>query len=271
MAGGYDRIADTLVAYVAEHGWRINLATAAGRVVAEHVRARGITLPDGRAVEGSGVVVSCPVYDAMVHLFEPSVFSGGVLDSVGRLNRTASVVKSHYCLSRRIDTRQIVFPVGNGYTAKEILFVSNITPSVSANGEHLMVAGTSVRPEDASDASMVRKVVDAMKSNIASMYPDFEDALLWKCPMTWKLVESVAEELGIVWKGKMPHQIRQIGGLYFVRDYHKLWDRHGFGRAQLHVVPPQDNEASAAVTAAAITASARMNLFTPESFLGIRM
>lgn len=217
-AGGYDRIADILAAYVAEHGGKINLATAAGRVVVEGGKARGITLQDGRAVEGSGVVVSCPAYDAVVRLFEPGVFSDGLLDSVGRLNRTTSVVESHYCLSRRIDARQIVFPVGDGYTAKGVFFISNITPSVSPDGEHLMMAGTPIRPEYASDASRVRKVADAMRSDIAGMYPGFEDALLWERPMAWRLVESVAKEPGIVWKGKMPHQIRQIGGLYFVGD-----------------------------------------------------
>ena len=51
--------------------------------------------------------------------------------------------------------------------------------------------------------------------------------------------------------------------------HYKLWDRHGFGRAQLHAVPPQDNEAAAAVTAT-ITAPTCMNPFTFENFLGIR-
>ena len=31
--------------------------------------------------------------------------------------------------------------------------------------------------------------------------------------MAWRLVESVAKEPGIVWKGTVPHQIRQISGL----------------------------------------------------------
>jgi hypothetical protein len=36
--------------------------------------------------------------------------------------------------------------------------------------------------------------------------------------MAWTLVESVAKEPGLVWKSKMPHQIPNIEGLFFVGD-----------------------------------------------------
>jgi hypothetical protein len=36
--------------------------------------------------------------------------------------------------------------------------------------------------------------------------------------MVLKLVESVVKEPGLVWKSKIPHEISQINGLYFVGD-----------------------------------------------------
>jgi hypothetical protein len=36
--------------------------------------------------------------------------------------------------------------------------------------------------------------------------------------MAWKLVEAVVKEPGLVWKNKMPHEISQVEGLFFVGD-----------------------------------------------------
>ena len=36
--------------------------------------------------------------------------------------------------------------------------------------------------------------------------------------MAWSLVEAVVKKPGMVWKQKMPHEINEIEGLYFVGD-----------------------------------------------------
>jgi hypothetical protein len=37
--------------------------------------------------------------------------------------------------------------------------------------------------------------------------------------MTWQLVESVLKEPGLVWKHKVPHEVKdQVKGLFFVGD-----------------------------------------------------
>ena len=57
-----------------------------------------------------------------------------------------------------------------------------------------------------------------MKKELAEIYPDFHDVLLWERPMAWKLVEAVVKEPGLVWKNKMPHFVPQVQGLFFVGD-----------------------------------------------------
>ena len=221
-SGGYDKIAHVLASYITERRGdndanKIHLSTAVSRVIVEEGCARGVILSDGRRIDGSSIVVSLPAYNAIDRLFEAGTFSGDLESRVRRLDKTTSVVEAHYCLSSPVDARQIVFPMGD-HTAKGIFFISNIAPSVSPEGEHLMMAGTPIRPQDAGDASMVRKTAEAMKSDISRMYPDFEASLLWERPMVWRLVESVAKEPGIVWKQKMPHQVKEVRGLYFVGD-----------------------------------------------------
>ncbi len=36
--------------------------------------------------------------------------------------------------------------------------------------------------------------------------------------MAWSLVEAVVKKPGMVWKQKMPHEINEVKGLYFVGD-----------------------------------------------------
>ncbi len=134
------------------------------------------------------------------------------------MNKTTSVVEVHFALSKRIDERQVVFPVGNQFTAKGIFFVSNITQSVSPIGEHLILAGTPVSSQEASTPQAIRMISDRMKEDLQKIYPDFRRVLLWERPMAWKLVESVVKEPGLVWKQKMSHEVDQVDGLFFVGD-----------------------------------------------------
>ena len=140
------------------------------------------------------------------------------INKVNRLNKTTSVVEVHFALSKRIDERQVVFPVGNQFTAKGIFFVSNITQSVSPIGEHLILAGTPVSSQEASTSQAIRMISDRMKEDLQKIYPNFRRVLLWERPMAWKLVESVVKEPGLVWKQKMSHEVDQVEGLFFVGD-----------------------------------------------------
>jgi len=117
-----------------------------------------------------------------------------------------------------LDTRQVVFPVGENYTSKGIFFISNISPSVSPKGEHLIIVGTPVKPEETDDSQRIKEIVSKMKEELSAIYPDFNNVLLWERAMAWKLVEAVVKEPGLVWKNKMPHSVPHVKGLFFVGD-----------------------------------------------------
>ncbi|MGI9567211.1 MAG: hypothetical protein ACR2LL_09405 [Nitrosopumilus sp.] len=82
----------------------------------------------------------------------------------------------------------------------------------------MIIAGTPVLPSVTDDPKTIKEIVQNMKNEISSIYPDFMPSLLWERPMAWKLVESVVKEPGMVWKSKMPHEIPGIKGLFFVGD-----------------------------------------------------
>ena len=164
------------------------------------------------------MVISFPSYLALNQLFDDGVFDDDFIKHTNRLNKTTSVVEVHFALSKQLDTRQIVFPVGEHYTSKGIFFISNITPSVSPKGEHLMIVGTPIKPEEAEDQNRIRQIVSNMKKELSEIYSDFSESLLWERPMAWKLVESVVKEPGLVWKNKMPHSVPNVKGLFFVGD-----------------------------------------------------
>ncbi|ABK77691.1 protoporphyrinogen oxidase [Cenarchaeum symbiosum A] len=212
--GGYDEISRILAEYITEKGGTVRLSTPVSRVHVESGRVAGITA--GEFHECGCVVVSSPAYLAVTRLFEGGTFDDSIMERAKKLDKTTSVVEAHFCLSERMDARQIVFPVGE-YSAKGIFFISNITPNVSPEGEHLVMAGTPVSAADADSPSRVAEVVGEMKEDIESIYPGFSGSLLWEKAKSWRFVESVAKGPGMVWKDKMPHTTN-VKGLFFVGD-----------------------------------------------------
>ena len=215
--GGYDAISNVLQDYVLDNGAKINLNSQIKKIVIKNSEVKGTITHDDTFHPSNCVVVSLPAYHAINRLFDDNVFEQKFIDKVNRLNKTTAVVEVHFALNKKIDSMQIVFPVGN-FTTKGFFFISNITPSVCPSGEHLMIAGTPVLPEVSENPKKIKQIVGQMKNELKTIYPNFEKALLWERPMAWKLVESVVKEPGLVWKSKMPHEISHIRGLFFVGD-----------------------------------------------------
>jgi hypothetical protein len=81
------------------------------------------------------------------------------------------------------------------------------------------LAGTPVSAEDTTNSKTVRHILQKMKDDITSIYPNFNDkTILWSRPIAWKLVESVVKEPGKVWRQKIPHEYPKAAGLTFVGD-----------------------------------------------------
>ena len=215
--GGYDAISQVLQDYVVRNKGKINLNSPIKKIVVKNSKVQGIITKDEIFHPSKCVVISLPAYQGINQLFDSGVFDQNFVDNVNRLDKTTAVVEVHFALNKKIDSRQIVFPVGN-FTTKGFFFISNITPSVCPSGEHLMIAGTPVHPSISENSKKIKEIVEKMKDELNSIYPDFKKSLLWDKPMAWKLVESVVKEPGLVWKSKMPHEISQVKGLYFVGD-----------------------------------------------------
>ncbi|HUU47737.1 MAG TPA: FAD-dependent oxidoreductase [Nitrosopumilaceae archaeon] len=216
--GGYDSISKILAQYIEEKDGSIELNSLVKKIVVTDSRVTGIFTSNNKFFSTNCVVVSYPAYMAINQLFDKGVFDDKFVNEVNKLNKKTAVVEVHFALDTQIDTRQVVFPVGNNYVTKGIFFISNITSYVSPPGEHLIIAGTPVDPSVVEDQKQIRKIVDKMKNEISAIYPKFKTSLLWERPMAWNLVESVAKEPGLVWKSKMPHEVSSVKGLFFVGD-----------------------------------------------------
>ena len=216
--GGYDSISKILSDYILEKNGEIYLNKSVKKIIIENSIVTGIITSDNDFIQSDCVVVSYPAYVAINELFEKNIIDDKFVEKINRLDKKTAVVEVHFALNSKLDSKQIVFPVGDNYTTKGIFFISNITPSVSPPGEHLIITGTPVHPSVADDPKKIKTIVDDMKKEISSIYPKFTSSLLWERPMAWKLVESVVKEPGMVWKSKMPHEIPGIKGLFFVGD-----------------------------------------------------
>ena len=216
--GGYDRISEVMGNYIQENSSSVNLGVTVKKILVEDAKVTGVLLSDGNTIESDCVIISYPAYHAINQLFDEGIFDDDFVKHTNRLNKTTSVVEVHFALSKQLDTRQVVFPVGENYISKGIFFISNITPSVSPKGEHLIIVGTPVKPEETDNQQRIKEIVSKMKEELSAIYPDFNNVLLWERAMAWKLVEAVVKEPGLVWKNKMPHSVPHVKGLFFVGD-----------------------------------------------------
>ena len=216
--GGYDRISQVMADYITEQKSNISLGKSVKKILISGGKVTGVILMDGTTVETDCVIISFPAYHAINQLFDEGIFDKKFIDKTNKLNKTTSVVEVHFALSKQIDSRQVVFPVGKDYASKGIFFISNITPSVSPTGEHLLIVGTPVKPEETDDQTRIKSIVEQMKNELSEIYPEFKTSLLWERAMAWKLVEAVVKEPGLVWKNKMPHSVENVEGLFFVGD-----------------------------------------------------
>jgi protoporphyrinogen oxidase len=223
--GGYDTIAKILARYIEKKSNTspsIHLDVTIKKVVVQQGEVKGVITSSSNFVESNCVVISYPAYIAINQLFDPEVFKKEFVQQVNRLNKTTSVIEVHFALAKRIEEQlQVVFPVGNQFSAKGIFFVSNISSKVSPDGQQLVLTGTPVSSEDAISPDRIRKISQEMKENLTTIYSQFnaKNDTLWERPMAWQLVESVVKEPGLVWKHKMPHEVKdQVKGLFFVGD-----------------------------------------------------
>ena len=216
--GGYDRISQVMADYITEQKSNISLGKSVKKILISGGKVTGVILMDGTTVVTDCVIISFPAYHAINQLFDEGIFDKNFINKTNKLNKTTSVVEVHFALSKQIDSRQVVFPVGKDYASKGIFFISNITPSVSPTGEHLLIVGTPVKPEETDDQTRINDIVEQMKNELSEIYPEFKTSLLWERAMAWKLVEAVVKEPGLVWKNKMPHSVENVEGLFFVGD-----------------------------------------------------
>lgn len=215
--GCYDSISQVLGDYIIANTGEIHLNSQIRKIIVKDSKVQGVITKDGMFHPSECVIVSLPAYQGINQLFDDDVFDQKFVDKVNKLDKTTAVIEVHFALNKKIDSRQIVFPVGD-FITKGFFFISNITSSVCPPGEHLMIAGTPVQSSIADNSKKIKELVEKMKDELSSIYPEFKKSLLWDRPMVWKLVESVVKAPGFVWKSKMPHEISQVKGLYFVGD-----------------------------------------------------
>ena len=155
---------------------------------------------------------------AINQLFDENIIKQNTREQLNKYDKTTSVIEIHFALSKSIEKRQIIFPIGDDFTAKGIFFVSNISNSVAPKGEQLLLVGCPVTRDQAMNSDSLKKISEKMKSDISKIYPDFQKYIIWEKTMSWNFVESVVKEPGLVWKQKIPYQILDIKGLFFIGD-----------------------------------------------------
>lgn len=212
---GYDTICKVLAAYVKSRGGRILLSSPIKKIEVRQDSVYGVIDSNGGIVKTNCVIASPPAYQ-IPSLLDDNILNNSTKHHIDNLKSSTAVIEVHYATNRQIDTRQIIFPVGD-YTAKGIFFTSNISAQLCPTGEHQIICGAPISSGNMS-GSKLREATNEMRQDIESIYPGFKSSIIWERPQVWNLVESVAKMPGMVWRSKMPHHTSEVNGLFFVGD-----------------------------------------------------
>lgn len=187
---GYDTICKVLASYVKSRGGRILLSSPIQKIEVRQNSVYGVTDSNGDIIKTNCIIASPPVYQ-IPHLLDDNMLNNSTKRHIDGLKSSTAVIEVHYATNKQIDTRRIVFPVG-GYAAKGIFFTSNISPQLCPAGEHQLICGTPIDPNNMT-GSKLRQTANEMRQDIESVYPGFQNSIIWERPQACNLVESVAK------------------------------------------------------------------------------
>lgn len=115
--GGYDSISHVLADYIVENNGEVKTDQTVKKIVIENSKVVGVITKEltgnDEFLSTNCVVVSYPAYMALSQLFDDDVIDRKFIEKINQLDKKTAVVEVHFALNSRIDTRQVVFPVGD--------------------------------------------------------------------------------------------------------------------------------------------------------------
>ena len=109
--GGYDTISKLLSNYITSFtGSKIILNETVKRIIVKDGKAEGIekrsnSLHHHQYIKGDCVIVSSPAYLAIHELLDKNILDKNFINNVNRLNKSTSVIETHYALSKNIEKK----------------------------------------------------------------------------------------------------------------------------------------------------------------------
>ncbi|MGD1834855.1 MAG: FAD-dependent oxidoreductase, partial [Nitrososphaeraceae archaeon] len=119
--GGYDTICKLLSQYITSFPEsKIVLDESVKKILVKDKKVKGIEKSrDSSTVMSDCVIISYPAYIAIHELLDDNVFDKNFINKVNRLNKSTSIIESHFGLSKKIEkNRQIIFPISSDFTTK---------------------------------------------------------------------------------------------------------------------------------------------------------
>lgn len=183
-AHGYGDFMAILADASQQAGGEVRTLATVKEIVVEDGRARGVVVAgrDGRAerIDAELVVTAFPIWD-LFDLADRSLFPAEFVDQVAGIERRTAIFGVTAALSEPLydgkffvltDARRAGHPLA-GFMA------SNVTPSVSPEGEHLFEVCCQCDIELGSDKARLDATIAALKEDLDEMFPDWRRRTIW--------------------------------------------------------------------------------------------
>jgi phytoene dehydrogenase-like protein len=220
-AHGYGDFMAVLAAVVAEGDGEVRTRTTVRRVVVEHGAVRGVQVEerDGttETVRAPVVVCAFPVWD-LFRIADVSWFPSAFVDQVRHLEERTAIFGITAALREPLyDGRFFILTdaprAGHPLSA---FMASNVAPSVSPPGEHLLEACCQCDHALGADKEALARHIELLRADIDAMFPGWEDQALWvQGSFHW---EEPARTAGRAGRFRPDSVAPGISGLYLAGD-----------------------------------------------------
>ncbi len=196
-----------------DNNGKICLKSRVEKVLIEGGKAIGVRV-GGETIKAPSVICAFPLQNLFT-IADSDNFSAHFAKSVVNLESTAAICLD-FILNKKISQIKDVICCSNPHA--QGMFISNLDPSVAAEGKQLGSWLLITQPEYLDDSGTVKAKKKALKDHLETMFPSIWDHLEWERWMVLKMVNGAAPFVGQTSNLRPETTCENIKNLYFTGD-----------------------------------------------------
>jgi len=210
--GGWKFIIEELSNFIKENGGAINLKTPVDKVVVANNKIEGIYIK-GEKIDCKTLILAIPIRDVF-NLIDKTLFPKEFIEKAENTTPTCGI-SIDFGLKGTVSDIDGLITTYKPFTMS--CFTSNLDPSTAPEGEQLYTLLQPLPQSIINNKSETEKIIKNIYEMLNSMFPGFNDKVLWKRPIVMPIVDGSTVYV-TTHRNKRISVKSPIDGLYFSGD-----------------------------------------------------